>query len=347
MAGGTPRKGNNRMTDTKGMTLVELVVAFALAALLFVSLIGVVAPVYRVYQRTRAQADALLMAGNVVDAIRTTANIAKEVTADGNRVKVGNRLTYYTQGGKLVYDVHTGSNPKSAVPVFDERYYDGKSIALVATQEGANIVALTVSVTAGNMPPASTTAIISPIRRILLDSVNSAAEGATTRAREIIAANPTASPDDLFDALYPAPAPGEPDAFPTFDIHTILTANRLNTLRVAAENDGTAVQRAFLATLTDGRAFYLATYMTANSAANGGTQPVAYITDMTLAQVRAAGQANATVYFAYFDGTWYIRNPETTGAAPLTEFDGKSDGELRAYFASGTGFIPADTYRIP
>lgn len=332
----------------KGFTMVELAVATGLAALLFVSLFGVVAPVYRIYQRTRAQADALLIAGNVIDSIRTTANIAKEVTGGGNAVNVGNRITYKAENGRLVYYIHDGKpEHANAVAVFDEGYYNGKSIMLDAEQTGANIVSVTVTVSAENMPPASTTAVISPLRRILLDSTNSAVEGAIERAQEIIAANPGATPDDLFGALYPATTPEGPSRFPSFDVHTILTANRLNTLRIAAENGGTAAQQAFFSALTDGRAFYLATYMTNNDASNGGVQAIAFVTDMSLDAVRAAGgQAFASVYFVYFEGTWYMRDPDVTASDCLPRLDGKSEAQLRAYFAAATDFVPADTYRI-
>lgn len=150
-------------TRTKGFTMVELAVSFAVAGVLFASLLTVLAPVYRTYQRTRAQADALLIAGNLIDSIRTTAVTASELTAETDMVKVGNRIAYSVENGMLVCSI----DGKPAKPVFDEKYYNGKRIALSATQEDENIIAVTVTVTGDNMPGASSTEIISPLRQVL------------------------------------------------------------------------------------------------------------------------------------------------------------------------------------
>lgn len=143
--------------------MVELAVSFAVAGVLFISLLIVLAPVYRTYQRTRAQADALLIAGNVIDSIRTTAVTASELTAGEDTVKVGSRIEYSAPDGMLVCAI----DGKPAKPVFDKKYYNGKRITLSAIQEDVNIVAVTVTVTGENLPGASSTEIISPLRRAL------------------------------------------------------------------------------------------------------------------------------------------------------------------------------------
>lgn len=152
----------------KGFTMVELAVSFALAGGFFASLLSVLAPVYRTYRRTRDYADALLIAGNVIDSIRTTANAAKTLTAEDGVIKVGRRIAYSVSAdGRLQYTL----DGETAKDVYDEKFYNGNRIALVTPEQppGENIISVTVVVTTPEGTQCQVSGVISPLRRIMPD----------------------------------------------------------------------------------------------------------------------------------------------------------------------------------
>ncbi len=69
------RRGN------RGYTLIELIVAMAVASVLFLSMAAILAPVYRTYQRTLERSDARLITENVLDALRNGTINASALTA--------------------------------------------------------------------------------------------------------------------------------------------------------------------------------------------------------------------------------------------------------------------------
>ena len=154
-----------RLASHKGLTMIELVVAFALSAMFFAALLTVIAPVYRTYQRTRDFADAELIAGNVIDAIRTTASNAQTLTAGGDSVSVGTRLTYsVSDQGHLQYTV-TDNGETETKDVFDKKVYDGKTITLTSRELGTNVIDITVSVATRHGTSATISGVISTVFR--------------------------------------------------------------------------------------------------------------------------------------------------------------------------------------
>ena len=151
----------------KGFTMIELVVATAVSAILTLALIGVLVPVYRTYQRTLDRADAGLIAGNVIDSIRAGANGAVTVTAssaDGSDAVDVSRGLYGAKDGQLYFYDAARENP---TPVFDAAYYNGKKIELTARQAGYNAVEVTVLVKGTDADLFTTTAVVSPLRNAL------------------------------------------------------------------------------------------------------------------------------------------------------------------------------------
>lgn len=314
-------------SNSRGYTLIEAAVAFALAAILFAALIAVIAPAYRMFERTRAHADAQLIAGNVLDTIRTTAMNASELTADGGVVNVGRRNTFSVSSGRLVY------NGKA---VYDEKYYDGKTIAMTAEQAGENIVRVTIEVTGGEMLPASATAIIAPIRRVLDRRGNAQAESALNSGKQTVHANPTGSADALYNDMYIKEDGGNAGFEPT-SVFDILKKTKLEALLAEAERTGTAEEKAFFSELLT-KTFYLAVYFAEHT-----RQPVAYLTDVASAE----HNAHNNVYFVYQNGNWYMRNPNLLGPDTMDVFNDLSERQLANYLNAGTAYILAENVRLP
>lgn len=318
---------NGRKKHSQGFTLVETVVAFALAAILFAALFSVIAPAYRMYQRTRANADAQMLAGNILDTIRTTAMTAAELTGDGDTVHVGRRNTFTIANGRLQYN---------GVDVYDEKYYDGKTISIHAEQIGENIIRVAVEVTKSEMLTATATGVIAPIRRILGEEGDALAQSELERAQQVAKDNPGHSGGALFEDLYIG-ADGENTGFEAYDIHKIFTAARLRALREQAEALGTEADRAFFAQLEE-KTFYLAVYFAETTG-----QPVAYLTDVE----KADNNAGNPVYFVYYDGKWYMRNPNRLPADAMGNFDGRNHYNIINYLNEGQDFILAENVALP
>lgn len=177
----------------KGLTMIELVVAFALSAIFFTALLTVVAPIYRTYQSTSDFADAELIAGNVIDAIRTTANGANTLTAADGVVTVGTRLSYgVSPAGHLQYTV-ADSGETQTRDVFDAKVYNGKTIELSARQLAENVVDVTVTVRTQHGGATTVSGVISTMHRY----VSSGSTG------PVIPPDPPTPPDDPDDP--PAP----------------------------------------------------------------------------------------------------------------------------------------------
>ena len=311
---------------SKGFTLVEVVVAFALSAILFTALLQVIAPAYRMYARTRANADAQMLAGNILDTIRTTAMTATDLTATEGGVSIGRRNAFTAADGRLLYN---------GVAVYDDKYYDGKSISLQAEQAGENIVRVTVEVTGNEMLSATATAVISPIRRILGEEGDALAQVELDRASHASGS----SGDALFNDMY-IDDQGDNTGFAAYDIHQIFSALQLEALKAQADAQGTEAEKAFLAQLMDDdKDFYLAVYF---PGATG--QPIVYLTDVAASDTNEGNPA----YFVYYDNKWYMANPNriATGDA-LSHFDSRNHYNIINYLNEGSDFILVQNVAFP
>lgn len=317
-----------RSANKAGYTLVEMVVAFALASVLLTALLTVIAPAYRMYARTRARADAQMVASNVLDTIRTTAMNASELSADGNTVYVGRRNAFTVADGQLLYN---------GVAVYDKKYYNGGEIAMTAEQAGENVVRVTVEASAKEAASVTATATIAPIRRILTDATDAIADPALKKAQQVVGGNPGGSADDLFSDLYNGGGGGASGGFAQTNVFTILSKARLEALKAAADANGTDEERALFADLLN-KTFYTAVYFAA-----GTNQPIAYLTDVA----SSAQNAGNAVYFVYWEGNWYLRNPNVLDKKAMSEFDGLSAARIVNYLNAGVGFILAERVKLP
>lgn len=137
------RRGGRK--NSGGYTLIELVVALSVSAVLFASMIAVMAPVYRIYARTRERSDAQLVAGTVLDSIRATCSNARSLTADGDRLLVGETAVFSQAGGYLLLDGDTTDELPPDM-VLATGVYNGKTVSLGFSQDGDAVrVSVTVS----------------------------------------------------------------------------------------------------------------------------------------------------------------------------------------------------------
>lgn len=161
---------NPQRNHKQGLTMIELIVAFAISAVFFAALVGVIAPVYRTYQRTSDTSDAQMIASNVIDAIRTTASNAETLTTNGAAINVGPQIKYFAQDGRLKFSVEDGESKD----VFDEKFYGGSTIELAAIQLDEGIISVEVTVRTREGGDPTVTGVISTTRRFLEGSESGA-----------------------------------------------------------------------------------------------------------------------------------------------------------------------------
>lgn len=304
----------------KGFTMIELIVAMAVATILCASAVMIIAPIYRTYQRTTARADAQMIAGNLLDSIRKGASNAariKAVTADNGNpgVDVG-RGVYTTDGsGRLIYATSetdaSGAASVITTPVFDAKYYNRKTMRMETSQAGTNRVQVTITITGDDGALAELTGLIAPVRNVLLDLDPATPEGMTQIAKDTYdenVGNAGTRPDQfLFQALLAQYG----NQFPEYSIYDILPQSSWESLLAyyTAQGNATyakALQKVMQATQT----FYLATYY--QFGGTGSTNyPIVYLTDSKPDRFynpqtgQYTGTAHGSTYMIFWDGTWY------------------------------------------
>lgn len=153
-----------------GYTLVEVVVALAVSAVLFASMIAIMAPIYRIYTRTRERADAQLVAGAVLESIRAACLNARflETTGDGSRLLVGAGAEFWVENGVLMFDGDTTeADTLEADTVLARGVYNGKTISLFCEEAAEGALSVTVTVSGGDGVSCALTSVIRPMRAVL------------------------------------------------------------------------------------------------------------------------------------------------------------------------------------
>ena len=159
---------NRKQNRCKGYTLVELIVAMSVAAVLFVSMVSIMAPIYRVFGRTRERADAQLVAGTVLDCVRAACANARTLRAssDGSQLYVGSRAAFsLSPEGYLLYDGDTADGEAPDL-VMASGVYNGKTISFSCAQHGDAVV-LTICVLVKEDALAEVTTTIRSMRAVL------------------------------------------------------------------------------------------------------------------------------------------------------------------------------------
>lgn len=316
------------MAKKSGFTMVELVVATAVSALLMLALVTVMVPVYRTYQRTLARADAGLVAGNVLDTLRAGANTASSVSATQGGVDVGRGTYSVTDGILYFYDASYGAQPSEDKKraVFDPGYYNGKTISLESVQTGYRTVQVTVKVFGDGQELYTLSTVLSPLRNALEGESRYTPEGMYETARAVIAGGQnsgggqTAANETLLQTVYGG-------AFPQYDRSLILTDAQLNGL---IQNSVTGEEAAYYQALLDGSTdFYLATYVTDQSL------PVVYLTDGPKGV--SDEDPSAKLYLVSYNNVWYTPNPVYDSRKPAY-FDHKSQAEIASALADQTAW---------
>ena len=336
---GRTRPGPRRLCPrNRGYTLIELVVAMAVASVLFLSMAAILAPVYRTYQRTLERSDARLIAENVLDALRNGTIAASALTAkqgaSGSEIDAGGG-TYAVVGGALTY---------RGDAVFAPAYYAGKTISLIASQLFEDTVLATVTVAKGGEALANASAVLSPLKNVLAEYDTSSAAGLYLAASGVISGDGAPSANAVFNLVKGSVYAENGGAFPAFDLSVLVPDADLTALAAAAaaRDPGgyTSRQAAYYIALRD-LSLYLGVHVAALS--DGSFFALPFVTTSSAVTNSSAMPA----YLIYYKGLWYAVSETRLADAPVTDvltlFAGAAPAALDDLVAGTRLFVPLYT----
>lgn len=315
------------MRNNKGYTLIELVVATLVAMVLILSMVTIIAPIYKTYQRTLSRADAQLIAENLLDSIRANASTATSLTAEQDGTKdtlsIGSAVYAVSDDGYLML---------GNVAVFPKSYYAGKHLSMTCKQEAANQVAVTLSVSDSQMQLTEVTAVISSMRAVLGTSYSlSTPEGALQALKDAIrnytgsgALTNEALFREIYDGLYDG-------AFPEYSPWSAVSKDRIQELydiEMAAATKNWAAINYYRALLNN--TFYLAVYATGGTG-EASMQPIVYLTDS--GENRFDTSVHGTSYMVYWNGQWYAPK-DKSGLYRMPTFNNKTSEQITQEIAA-------------
>ena len=314
--------------NRRGYTLIEITVALAAAAILFLGIAGLLVPLHTAQQRMLEQADAQLMAGNLLDCIRGYASVAEEV-------KTASEDALLVDGTELT--ARSGALTVGGTPEFATQYYDGKTIALTCAPLGENEVSVTIAVSNDAKELYRVAGSVSSLHTVIgtaaLDPNEPAGmlalvEKSTEEYRNTGGLVQTKIFRDVYENEYQS-------TFPKYDVWRILSKERIQTLyreEVARNGQWSAQAKRLNKLLT--ATFTLAPYI-----APGTISPVIYLTDSpNLFQT----QEHAPVFLLYRNGTWYL--PVNGSSTYLVQFGYKTESQIDAMVADETGWVSAPKF---
>lgn len=301
------------MRNRKGFTLVELVVAMSIAAILALAMVRIISPVYRTYRRTAERSDAQMIAGNVLDTLRGAAERANELTA----VTVNGVSTILMDGGAYTVSPN-GHLLFEGQEVFAPRYYNRKRISLSANPISGrtNAVYATVSVQGDEGELFSGRATLTTLKSRLTDGGAPVSPGNMYQAllAAIEAYKQTgvsfSTPEErmrMLREIYGGDFPPYGIDYIHGGLETVFEA--LFAAASALTGGYTNEDVAYYQTLLEDP-MYLAAYL-AQPATGHDPLAVIYLTDNT-DHLTGANEATiqadqCRVYAIYYNGTWYFR----------------------------------------
>ena len=148
--------------NRKGVTLVEVIVSMSVAAIMITAILAVVAPLYKMYDRTHRKSEALIVAETVLDVIREDVRDAAALSVtqeDGRPALALDRFSVTTSAeGYLVVN---------GEPALAPRYYNDMTVSLAFEKTEAFTALVTVSVYDGGEQLAEMTCTAVSLRRYL------------------------------------------------------------------------------------------------------------------------------------------------------------------------------------
>lgn len=319
------------IADKKGFTLLETIVALAVAGIFMLCAAMIIVPILQVYSRVSAVSDAQLIAGNVLDVIRKEAAYAPSLASG----MAGEKPVLDLGDGRTITLSDEGYLTVGEQAYFAPSYYRDKTLALTCEQAGKNQVNLVLSVYQDGRQLCTVEGTIATLRNVLTRSYSIyEPEGMRQIALEVAAKQSGRTPnDDAYWELYREVYGG---AMPEYALDNILSRERRQAMyeqALAAYGPYSPTTRRYKELLDN--TYYLAVGITKQTLI-----PIVYVTN-NVKQLES--QTHTSVSMIYYDGVWYF--PVKGNGYYLPQFNGRSDDEITAALADQTQWIPASQLR--
>ncbi|MBC8531068.1 type II secretion system protein [Gehongia tenuis] len=313
--------------NKKGYTLVEAIVAIAVAGIFCLCAAMVITPILNSYRRIAATSDGQLIAGNVLDAIRNKAAYATALNASssGEAIDLGNGIIAVSEEGYLVVNDELQ---------FARSYYNGKTLGMTVEQAGQDRVDVTVSVRDWDREIYTVTATVAPLRNVLTRTYSIyEPEGMRQAAQEVVKGyegTGWGANDKSFYELYNQVYGG---SFPEYSLDNILSAEKRQAmLDEFYATHGSSDPGRFRYESMVHNAHYLVPFITKDTLV-----PLIYVTDMP------KNATHTRVTMLYYNFTWYY--PVKDWGYFLPGFNGLTDEEIAAKLSDTTQWIPVSQLR--
>ena len=112
------------LKNKKGMTLVEAVAGIMVFAVIAATVTTILVSVSKAYVKSNDLAETNLLLNNLSREVLSELRSASGVTVSGSKIKIR------TGSKTVLYSVENGFLYRDETPVFDEKYYNGKTMAL-------------------------------------------------------------------------------------------------------------------------------------------------------------------------------------------------------------------------
>lgn len=310
-----------------GFTLVEAIVALAVAAIFSLCASMLVGPILKIYRQVAARSDGQMIAGNVMDAIRKETAYAQSLT-------VTDEVTLDLGDGKITLSPE-GYLETDGELAFAEGYYNGKKLQMTCAQAEKDQADVTLSVYTQDRELCRVSARVSPLRNVLTRTYSIYEPEGMRQITLETAKNHTGwnANNDIFADVYQNIYGG---AVPEYSMDNILSKERRQALLDAAtEQYGpySPKLKRYKELLND--TYYLAVGVTKTTLV-----PIVYVTN---SPGTLNNQPHASMTMVYFDYAWYF--PAENSGYYLPQFNGKTEEEIRSLLADETQWIPVSKLR--
>lgn len=325
------------MQNKRGFTLIELIVAMAVAAVFIICVIALISPSTKIFNRVEDSADAKLLTESLLEEIRSDANLSGALNAgekdeNGNGTVQADDITISVNNEGYLIKTKNGETQL----LFDPKFYKNKTVTMETAQSGENCVDMTLNVFSGDRQIYTLKSQLKPVLDVASMYDKNTPEGMLALARGEIALNATYKQygydldwqrNDGITRMLQWDGKYYNGHFPEYDISNILSRDKLE-----AGTKDSALKKGCNIWLNE--TTYLCCFITKKTLV-----PIVYLTSESLYQ-RFDNLTHTAALAIYWEKTWYVRpNLQSSSMTPFNE----EEADAVPGILKETGWIPASS----
>lgn len=328
------------MQNKRGFTLIELIVAMAVAAVFIICVIALISPSTKIFNRVEDSADAKLLTESLLEEIRSDANLSGALNAgekdeNGNGTVQADDITISVNDEGYLVKTKNGESQL----LFDPKFYKNKTVTMETAQSGENCVDMTLSVFSGDRQIYTLKSQLKPVLDVASMYDKNTPEGMLALARGEIALNATykqygyegkGQRHDGIIRMLQWDGKYYNGHFPEYDIGNILSRDKLQETYGSTKDSG--LKNGCNLWLTE--KMYLCCFI-----AKTTLVPIVYLTSESHYTKLIKDQTHTAAVAIYWEKIWYVK-PNLQGSYMLPSFNGK-EADAVLGILKANGWIPA------